>query len=62
MGEIKFGAQLIVNTDSHSPGDLITREKAQLVARGAGLAEEAFAQMLAASGSLVERALGRKPG
>lgn len=31
------GARLIVDTDTHSPDDLITREKAVSVARGAGL-------------------------
>jgi putative hydrolase len=31
------GASLIVDTDSHEPGDLITRDQAERVARGAGL-------------------------
>ncbi len=35
------GAALVVNSDAHSPGDLITREQAARVARGAGLAERA---------------------
>ena len=33
------GARLIVNTDTHSPGDLITRETALRVLVGAGLTE-----------------------
>jgi len=40
------GAKLVVDTDTHAPGDLITRERALLVARGAGLsAEEAEASL-----------------
>lgn len=34
------GAKLVVNTDAHDPGDLITQEMARLVAAGAGLAED----------------------
>jgi len=37
------GATLVVNSDTHSPGDLIARETAARVARGAGLAERAVA-------------------
>lgn len=34
------GARLVVDTDTHGPGDLITRERAAAVARGAGLADD----------------------
>ncbi len=34
------GAQMVVDTDSHAPGDLITAARALAVARGAGLSEE----------------------
>ncbi len=34
------GAKLVVNTDSHSPDDLIDQEVARAVARGAGLNED----------------------
>ncbi|MDO8427206.1 MAG: histidinol phosphate phosphatase domain-containing protein [Deltaproteobacteria bacterium] len=33
----EFGVRMVVNTDSHSPGDLITDERAELIALGAGL-------------------------
>jgi putative hydrolase len=33
------GASLIVDTDSHEPGDLITRDQAERIARGAGLSD-----------------------
>ena len=41
----KFGARLVLNTDAHSATDLITREEASRIARGAGLTEEDFIQM-----------------
>jgi len=34
------GAQMIVNTDTHEPGNIVSMEFAQMVARGAGLDEE----------------------
>jgi putative hydrolase len=39
------GAGLVVNSDAHSPGDLIARETAARVARGAGLAERSVAAL-----------------
>ena len=41
------GAKLLVNTDAHSPDDLITRESALQVALGAGLMREASEKVLA---------------
>jgi histidinol phosphatase-like PHP family hydrolase len=51
----KCGAPMILNTDSHSPDDLITLEKARLVALGAGLGEKNFAGMMQNSRRIVER-------
>ena len=34
------GAKMIINTDSHSSSDLVTRKNAELIASGAGLTEE----------------------
>lgn len=42
---LKTGAQMVVNTDSHSPGDLIDATQALKVVRGAGLTEENFGAM-----------------
>src|SRR3972149_10837784 len=42
----KAGAAMGLNTDSHLPGDLISREKALNVALGAGLKSEDFDRML----------------
>jgi histidinol phosphatase-like PHP family hydrolase len=51
----KCGASMILNTDSHSPDDLITLEKARVVALGAGLEDEDFTRMLQNSRRIVER-------
>ena len=40
-----LGAKLVLNTDAHSPSDLITDEEGLLIAQGAGLAIDDFAQM-----------------
>lgn len=52
------GAALIVNTDSHAPGDLITREMAQRVARGAGLTDTEVATLFAQAEALARRLAG----
>jgi histidinol phosphatase-like PHP family hydrolase len=45
LGE-KYGAELVLNTDSHSPDDLISPERAFKVALGAGLGPDVFEKML----------------
>jgi putative hydrolase len=49
------GASLVLNTDSHAPGNLISREKAGQIARGAGLTEEEIVRMFANSRYLAEK-------
>jgi putative hydrolase len=49
----KFKAPLILNTDSHSPDDLISRERAQTIARGAGLSDAEISVMFKNSEHLV---------
>ena len=39
---MKVGAKLLVNSDAHGPGDLISLDFARKVALGAGLSEEGF--------------------
>ncbi len=56
----KLGAAMILNTDSHSPGDLIDEAFARTVALGAGLSSRDFGHMLARSEELVKKALKRK--
>jgi len=36
----KVDARMVVNTDTHAPGDLITGERAMVIAMGAGLTKE----------------------
>jgi histidinol phosphatase-like PHP family hydrolase len=36
----KVGGKPILNSDTHDPGDLITQEKAEDIARGAGFSED----------------------
>jgi len=53
-------AKLVLNTDTHSPGDMIDQEMARLVAAGAGLTEEEIhAVTVVNAQSLVQRALSR---
>lgn len=49
------GSKLVLNTDTHSPEDLISRDQAQNIARGAGMTEEEVAAMFKNSAYLVEK-------
>jgi len=51
----KFGVPMVLNTDSHSPDDLIPREEALKVALGAGLEKDDFEGMLQNSRRFVAR-------
>ncbi len=51
------GAKMIINTDSHSPSDLVTRENAEQIARGAGLTEEEIRECFLNSERIVQEAL-----
>ncbi len=55
----QVGAGLVLNTDSHSPGNYITRERAYQIAQGAGLSLEECHQMLKNSETVATRALAR---
>jgi len=55
----RLGASLVLNTDSHSPDDLISGETARLVALGAGLGSDDFERMLENSRQLISRLSGR---
>ena len=50
------GAKLVIDTDSHEPGDLVTDEFAQQVLFGAGLSREQAAEVLANSRAMAEKA------
>jgi histidinol phosphatase-like PHP family hydrolase len=53
------GARLVVNTDTHTPNDMLDMARARLVALGAGLTEkEAHAALVTNAQALVSKALG----
>jgi len=54
----RLGARMLVNTDSHSPGDLITDERAEKVALGAGLDRNDFKKIQANARQLIDKKLG----
>ena len=52
---LKMGAGLVLNTDAHSPEDLITHDQARNIALGAGLNEEDFSRLRMNARELLER-------
>ncbi len=52
---LEVGASLIVDTDSHSPSDLITRQQAERIAKGAGLQKAAVQTLFADAEALARR-------
>ena len=52
---LKVGAGLVLNTDGHSPDDLITDEQARNIALGAGLTEDDFDQLNRNTQELLKR-------
>lgn len=49
------GAQLVLNTDSHAPEDLASRDWAEKIARGAGMTEEEISVIFKNSQYLAEK-------
>jgi len=56
---IKSGVSLVINTDAHSPADLITRETAKKILRAAGIEENRVESIFENSKALMEKALRR---
>jgi histidinol phosphatase-like PHP family hydrolase len=56
---LKYGAKMVVDNDTHAPGDLVSLEMARKVALGAGLTEEQFQQARRNSEELVKKAKGK---
>ncbi len=54
---LETGAKLVIDTDTHEPGDLITDEQAQRILLGAGLARDAILTILQNSKNLAAQAL-----
>lgn len=58
----RWGAPMVLDSDTHAPGDLLSEELALRVARGAGLPDELIEQVLVANPqNLLRRALSRLP-
>ena len=51
----KYKAKLVLNTDSHVPEDLVPREKARLIATGAGMSDDEIEEMFHNSEYLANR-------
>lgn len=56
----RFGAKLVINNDTHAPGDLMSRELRRKVALGAGLSEAEYLQAEANSRALVAKIMQAK--
>jgi len=56
---VKFGVPLCINSDAHSPSDLITKEHARSILLGAGIEENRIDSVFENSKSLVDRVLRR---
>ena len=54
----KVGAKLIINTDSHSPSDLINDEEAEKIVLGSGLSKYKFNDIILNSKELLNRVMG----
>ncbi len=51
------GANLVLNTDTHSPADLLSSAQALQIASGAGLSQDQFAQLLANARKIIARGI-----
>ena len=56
---VKFGVPLCINSDAHSPSDLITKEHARNILLGAGIEDNRIDSIMENSKSLVDRVLRR---
>ncbi len=56
---LKIGAKLVINTDAHSPGDLVSRSFALKVGLGAGLSVKEVEECFLNSEGLVKRLTGK---
>ncbi|MFZ2197542.1 MAG: histidinol phosphate phosphatase domain-containing protein, partial [Thermodesulfovibrionales bacterium] len=56
---IRFGAPLCINTDSHSPADLITKETARQILLAAGIEENRINSIFDNSKILIDKVLRR---
>jgi histidinol phosphatase-like PHP family hydrolase len=55
---LQAGAALVLNTDAHAPGDLISREQARRLALGAGLSDADVESLFTGAETLARRLAG----
>lgn len=55
---LRAGARLLVSSDAHSPGDLLSAERARFVALGAGVPEPMISEVLEANPRLLLERVG----
>jgi histidinol phosphatase-like PHP family hydrolase len=53
----RCGAKLVINTDTHSPNDLVTMGTARSIARGAGLEEGEIEALFVNAAQIMEKGL-----
>ena len=59
QGAVRFGVPLCINTDAHSPGDMISRQFAARVLSAAGLDETRISSVFEHTKAIVEKILRR---
>lgn len=59
QASMRFGVPIVINTDSHSPSDLITKDEAIKILLGAGVDESRINSVFETSSAIVDRALRR---
>lgn len=59
---LEVGATLVIDTDSHAPEDLVTRDQAEAIAGGAGLKTTAIQSLFTQAAHLVDRTARRTSG
>ncbi|MBI4823650.1 MAG: histidinol phosphate phosphatase domain-containing protein [Nitrospirae bacterium] len=55
----RFGAPLVINTDAHSPSDLISKETARKILLSSGIEDNRIESVFETSSALVQKALRR---
>ncbi|MDH4100048.1 MAG: histidinol phosphate phosphatase domain-containing protein [Nitrospirota bacterium] len=56
---LMLGAALVLNSDAHEPGDLLSHDRARRVLLGAGWPEERLGEVFGHSAQLVEKSMSR---
>ncbi|GBE06361.1 MAG TPA: histidinol phosphate phosphatase domain-containing protein [Nitrospirae bacterium] len=57
---LEVGADLVINTDSHAPEDLITLDRAEVILRSAGIAGDSAGQILRNSRKIIDKIFNEK--